>query len=122
MSFENDSADYRAFDNFENSSINKSDNRQAEPDRSLVIDSRLKNLTQSGVIPQSESDSVVPTYANELERRQLEQSIQSRELRSDNNYHDRRQELLTTAPPRATNSIPLPSSTEMMRKSLDKFG
>ena len=43
-------------------------------------------------------------------------------MRSEKHHDIRKQDLLTTAPPRDTNSIPLPTSAEMMRKSLDKFG
>lgn len=52
-------------------------------------------MAQPG-FPLSESDQVVPTYTNVLERRKPEQSIQSRELRSDKSNPDRRHELLTT--------------------------
>ena len=48
--------------------------------------------------------------------------IHSREMKSEKHHDIRKHDLLTTAPPRDTNSIPLPTSAEMMRKSLDKFG
>lgn len=44
-------------------------------------------------------------------------------MQSEKSVEQRKQAtLLTTAPPRGSNSIPLPTSAEMMRKSLDKFG
>ena len=62
------------------------------------------------------------TYSNEMEKRQMQQLVQERELRSENSNYDMRKEPLNYSKPKETNSIPLPSSAEMMRKSLDKFG
>jgi len=126
ISFENDS-DYRNLENFENSSHAKSDataGRLPESNsQSQVIDTKPHVLITAANIPMSESDNVVPTYANELERRKLQSIVHTHELRSEKHTDMRKQQdLLTTAPPRESNSIPLPTSAEMMRKSLDRFG
>ena len=74
MSFENDS-DYRALENFENSSFSKSDGpniAKLPESQSQHIEQKVRNLAGGSGFPQSESDQVVPTYANELERKQLQ--------------------------------------------------
>ena len=110
MSYENDSSDYRQLENFENSSINKSD-KNGIPEIAApgsLEQSTPQNLS-AGNLPQSESDQIMKTYANELENKKL----QSFALDAEQNK------------PRDTNSIQMPttSSAEIMRKSLDKaFG
>ena len=63
------------------------------------------------------------TYANEMEKRQMQTFAEQRVLHSESSHGEmRKQGLPIDLKARETNSIPLPTSAETMRKNLDKFG
>lgn len=70
MSFENDS-DYRKLENFDNSSMGRSDQLQMnqEAPSAQVMPKQKNNAPSNSGFPQSESDQIMQTYANELEKR-----------------------------------------------------
>ena len=117
MSAEDDS-EYRKLEQFENSSADLS-----QPSRSVGGGS-LAPVEKARVaphIPQSDSDQILINQRNEQEKMQMQSLLPKRSLRSEPGNEEvmRQNFALDNSKVKASHSNQLPTSTEILRKSLD---